>query len=91
MNAIFHSSSPIPAAGTRSGFAIRRSPGGGAVASLLRFVDGGLEHLVEKLFTWQRRLIDRRSLESLDERMLRDIGVTRADVHQEASKPFWKP
>lgn len=94
MSTISHSS-PIPAAGTRSGYAIRRTPGGGTVVSaagaLLRFVDGGLDHLVERLFTWQRRLIDRRALESLDDRMLRDIGVTRADVHMEASKPFWKP
>ena len=27
----------------------------------------------------------------LDERMLKDIGVTRVDVAQEASKPFWRP
>jgi uncharacterized protein YjiS (DUF1127 family) len=95
MNAVFHGSSAIPASGTRSGYAIRRSPGGGAVASaagaLLRVVDDGLDHLVEKLFTWQRRIADRRSLETLDDRMLRDIGITRAEVHQEASKPFWKP
>ena len=25
-----------------------------------------------------------------DERMLRDIGVTRADVYRETSKPFWR-
>jgi uncharacterized protein YjiS (DUF1127 family) len=95
MNAVFHGSSAIPASGTRSGYAIRRSPGGGAVvggaAALLRFLDNGLDHLVERLFTWQRRIADRRSLEALDDRMLRDIGITRAEVHHEVSKPFWKP
>ncbi len=39
---------------------------------------------------WRRRARNRAELAMLDERMLRDIGVTRADVWFEASKPFWK-
>jgi uncharacterized protein YjiS (DUF1127 family) len=94
MNAIFHGSSTIPVSGIRSGYVIRRTPASHGLAAALtgaaRFVDAGLDHLVETLFTWQRRLADRRSLESLDDRMLRDIGVTRGDVYAETSKPFWK-
>ena len=43
------------------------------------------------LLTWQQRARDRRQLESLSDHMLRDIGLSRADVLAEASKPFWRP
>ena len=33
----------------------------------------------------------RRRLGELDDRMLRDIGLTRADAWAEAQKPFWRP
>jgi len=32
----------------------------------------------------------RRALAELDDRLLRDIGLTRYDVALEASKPFWQ-
>ena len=51
----------------------------------------GAERLVTLLLTWQQRARDRRQLESLSDHMLRDIGLTRADVFAEASKPFWRP
>jgi len=45
-----------------------------------------------------RRLVDgherarqRRQLRELDDRLLRDIGVTRAAVDREVRKPFWQP
>lgn len=31
----------------------------------------------------------RQQLRSLDDRMLGDIGVSRADVHRESTRPFW--
>ena len=46
---------------------------------------------VDLLLTWQQRARDRRQLEALNDRMLRDIGLTRADVFAEGSKPFWRP
>ena len=39
---------------------------------------------------WQRRSEERYRLHELDERMLKDIGVSRADVSREARKPFWQ-
>jgi len=47
--------------------------------------------LLELLQSWRARARERRMLLQLDERMLKDIGVTRVDVAQEASKPFWRP
>ena len=51
----------------------------------------GLWRAVDLLLTWQHRARDRQQLQSLSDHMLRDIGLTRADVFAEASKPFWRP
>ena len=42
------------------------------------------------LKTWHARYSQRRALLQLDDRLLDDIGLTRADARQEAGKPFWK-
>jgi uncharacterized protein YjiS (DUF1127 family) len=39
---------------------------------------------------WGRRR-SRTCLSQLDDRMLKDIGVTRAEADWEANKPFWLP
>jgi len=39
---------------------------------------------------WHQRIRARRELARLDDRMLKDIGVTRATADMLASKPFWK-
>ena len=39
---------------------------------------------------WRRRLREREQLGKLDDRMLRDIGLTRADAHFLINKPFWR-
>ncbi|HKF64096.1 MAG TPA: DUF1127 domain-containing protein [Dongiaceae bacterium] len=53
-------------------------------------VDGKLGRLADTLLTWQARHKDRMHLMSLDDRLLRDIGISYADVDREASKPFWR-
>jgi uncharacterized protein YjiS (DUF1127 family) len=54
---------------------------------LLRRVCGRAGGMVRE---WHRRSRDRAQLAMLDDRMLRDIGVTRADVWNECNKPFWR-
>ena len=39
---------------------------------------------------WGRRLKERDELARFDERELHDIGLSRAAVHAEISKPFWR-
>ncbi|HEY1259322.1 MAG TPA: DUF1127 domain-containing protein [Stellaceae bacterium] len=39
---------------------------------------------------WRQRSRARAELAGLDDRMLRDIGVTRAEAEYLSSKPFWK-
>ena len=46
---------------------------------------------LELLLQWQERALERHRLESLDDFMLKDIGLSRADVEREAAKPFWRP
>ncbi len=46
--------------------------------------------LVTLLLCWQERWAQRRSLEGMDDQILRDIGLSRADIHQEVRKPFWQ-
>ena len=61
-----------------------------ASARFVHSVDAAVENALDRFLTWQRRHKDRMHLLSLDERMLRDIGVSLADVDREASKPFWR-
>jgi uncharacterized protein YjiS (DUF1127 family) len=39
---------------------------------------------------WRRRVRERRALADLTERVLRDLCLTRVDVMNELSKPFWR-
>lgn len=41
-------------------------------------------------YGWRERIRQRDALARLDDRMLRDIGLSRADVDGEVSKPFWQ-
>ena len=43
------------------------------------------------LVIWQERAHQRTALSELNERMLKDIGVTNVDAFRESQKPFWLP
>ena len=47
------------------------------------------ERIAEVLYQWQKRASDRHHLRRLDDRILEDAGLSRADVEEEAGKPFW--
>ena len=59
-------------------------------AAAIAAVDSATAPVVTQLFTWVQRARDRQTLLRLDEHMLHDIGLSRADVDHEASKPFWR-
>lgn len=67
----------------------------GRLSALARMTDlatlvwNDAKALVNHLVTWQIRARERKHLASLDERMLRDVGLSRADIARESSKPFW--
>jgi uncharacterized protein YjiS (DUF1127 family) len=50
----------------------------------------GVQRTLDLLLVWHQRSQQRRQLQSLSDHMLRDIGLTRADVFAESSKPFWR-
>ncbi len=46
--------------------------------------------VADLLVGWIQRDRERHMLNNIDDRMLRDIGLDRADVLAEAAKPFWR-
>ena len=58
-----------------------------ALAKVRRFTVKCLKIIV----VWQDRAEQRHALTELNERMLKDIGVSNADAYKEARKPFWLP
>ena len=44
-----------------------------------------------RFFDWRERARGRRVLRELDDRILRDVGLSRADVDHECVKHFWQP
>jgi uncharacterized protein YjiS (DUF1127 family) len=69
---------------------LARSPGLGLGARTTRSLVYGLRQAAAALREWQRRRRDRAVLATLDDRMLRDIGVSRCEILAEIDKPFWR-
>jgi uncharacterized protein YjiS (DUF1127 family) len=59
------------------------------VRSAYQLSGKAIDRAFDRLATWQQRAQERHQLRMLDDHMLHDVGLTRADVEQEASKPFW--
>ena len=67
----------------------RDAVGASVADSLATTLGDGLVRVFDGLFAWQQRAADRRALRAMDDHLLRDIGLSRADIEAEASKPFW--
>jgi len=46
--------------------------------------------LLRHIVTWLERSRERQALLALDDWVLKDIGLSRADVMRESDKPFWR-
>jgi uncharacterized protein YjiS (DUF1127 family) len=46
--------------------------------------------LGDTVIGWLERRRERRLLHQVSDHLLKDIGVSRADVEREAQKPFWR-
>ena len=73
---------PLPAAAITE-TAVRRGFGIPTVRVLL-------VGFVDLLIAWQERAMQRHRLAGLDERGLKDVALSRADIAPEISKPFWR-
>ena len=49
----------------------------------------GVVHFAATLLARHERARQRRRLLELDDRLLRDVGISRADVMRETAKSFW--
>ncbi len=63
---------------------------GYAKPSLLDTIVQGSLAAYGALAAWSSREAQRRHLLELDERLLRDVGLSREDAEAEAAKPFWR-
>lgn len=54
------------------------------------FLSTTLLRAVCMMQVWQARARQRRSLSTLSDRMLSDIGIDRVAANAEAGKPFWR-
>lgn len=52
---------------------------------------GLVARAIDVLLGWTERARQRRHLAGLDDRLLRDIGISRVEVEAEISRPFWRP
>ncbi|HYZ27379.1 MAG TPA: DUF1127 domain-containing protein [Geminicoccaceae bacterium] len=68
----------IPAKGVWSASGLRRGLTALAAAGLGRVV------------RWHELACQRRALLTLNDRMLKDIGISRAEAEREAGRPFWR-
>jgi uncharacterized protein YjiS (DUF1127 family) len=66
---------------------LRRTP---TIRSHIRAFAELLGSALTLAFVWHERTQQRRALQRFDDRMLRDIGLSRSDVEYEVSKPFWR-
>lgn len=57
----------------------------------LAWLASRLRRLPAQLLAWLERPRQRRQLGAMDERMLRDIGVSRSAAFAETQKWFWQP
>lgn len=42
------------------------------------------------LSLWNQRIVERQQMLAMDDRLLRDIGISREEMLREARKPFWR-
>ncbi|WP_247883629.1 DUF1127 domain-containing protein [Azospirillum sp. B21] len=76
---------------TRSSGTFTAAPGAVPAADrVTRVASRPLWRLFDLLFSALERRKQRHALMGLDDHLLKDIGVSRAEVEQEVSKPFWR-
>ena len=70
---------------------VRGGVHGGPNLSIDGRISSVLLRVVDQLLIWQNRARERAHLRDLNDHMRKDLGLSRADIDREASKPFWQP
>jgi len=66
------------------------SPINGLTRGFAGEVAAVVDRIIEAPFIWVERAAERRHLAELDDHLLRDIGLNRAEVEVVSTKPFWR-
>ena len=66
------------------------SPNNGLSRGVGHEIAAIVDRLFEAPFIWAERAAERRHLAELDDHLLSDIGLNRADLDTISSRPFWK-
>ena len=69
---------------------LSQSPGGGLQWRGVAALAAQAGRFLALVALWRRRAQERRSLAGMNDRLLRDIGLTRLDAARECGKPFWR-
>jgi uncharacterized protein YjiS (DUF1127 family) len=56
----------------------------------LKGLNDALVTVFDTVLDWQDRARQRNRLGEMDDHLLRDVGLSRADLEHEAAKPFWR-
>ncbi len=56
----------------------------------VRHQSGLLARIGGLFWIWRRRIQDRKAFAHLDQRDLRDMGLSQWEVERELAKPFWR-
>ncbi|MFQ5995527.1 MAG: DUF1127 domain-containing protein [Acidiferrobacterales bacterium] len=66
------------------------APASGSGSSVAQQARDFISRALDTVAAWHERARQRRHLMELDDRLLQDIGLTRADVARETGKSFWE-
>lgn len=61
-----------------------------AIRAFWRWLGRRIIHILDLPGIWIERSRSRAEMGRLDDRLLRDMGITRLDVEREIRKPFWR-
>ena len=62
----------------------------GVAIALVRKLDRAVTAVLTAIYDSRRRTAERHLLATLDDRMLKDLGLNRCDVAHEIRKRFWQ-
>lgn len=65
------------------------APAARAASDFMQSLWRATQRTVVTLLRWQELAHERHALMELDDRLLKDLGLSRADAVREASRPFW--
>ncbi len=61
-----------------------------SLSEISTLLGAGMVRSLNVLATWRERMRERSALAEMDDRLLEDIGVNRAETWVETEKPFWR-